>query len=83
LITDAAAAAADFDEDFSELFAKAGAIATARMDRVATRIGRTCVSLFVSIGNLLELNIGHIQNYHYSKAYARELHRKTYVLSSG
>jgi hypothetical protein len=83
LITEAAAAAADFDEDFSELFAKAGTIATANIDRVATRTGRICVLLFVSIENLLEWDIAYVQKYHYSKAYAWELHRKTYVLSSG
>jgi hypothetical protein len=76
LITEAAAAAADFDEDFSELFAKAGTIATANIDRVATRIGRTWVLLFVSIENLLEWDIAYVQKYHYSKAYAWEIHRE-------
>jgi hypothetical protein len=60
-IDEAAAAAEDWDDDFLELFASAGAVATARMARVATRIGRICVFLFVSIENLLELNIVHIQ----------------------
>jgi hypothetical protein len=40
------------------------------MARVAIRIGRACVFLFVSIENLLELNIVHIQDCQYSKAYA-------------
>lgn len=75
-MTEAAAAAADFDEDFSELFAKAGTIATANIDRVATRIGITCVLLCVSIENLLEWDIAYIQKYHYSKAYAWELYRE-------
>jgi len=38
--------------------------------RVATSIGRSCVFLFVSIENLLEFDIVHIQNCQYSKAYA-------------
>jgi hypothetical protein len=57
-------------DDFLELFASAGAVATAMMARVATRIGRICAFLLVSIENLLELKIVHIQNCQYSKAYA-------------
>jgi hypothetical protein len=53
-----------------ELFARAGAVATAMMTRVATMMSRICVFLFVSIGNLLELDTVHIQEYDYSKAYA-------------
>jgi hypothetical protein len=69
-IDEAAAAADDWDDDFLELFASAGAVATAMMARVAMRIGKICAFLLVSIENLLELNIVHIQECKYSKAYA-------------
>jgi hypothetical protein len=67
-----------------EFFASAGAVATAMMARVARvviRIGRACVFLFVSIENLLELNIVQIQNYQYARHMPESFTEKPGIIS--